>query len=157
MVDYKVTSTKFGERPKFKTPAEAATPLVNVIGEEAFTKMVDDFYDIVADSEIAHFFPQDEAELTAVKKHNVKFFLEVSGGRPQYTQENGDVDMIQFHEKFSIREQDRLEWLHCFKEVLEKVDAPDDAKQSFWDYLEIFSKHLVNVKEEERYVYNSHI
>ena len=33
------------------------------------------------------------------------------------------------------------------EEVLKKVDISQEAKQSFWNFLETFSKHTVNVDE----------
>lgn len=53
--------------------------------------------------------------------------------------------MIKAHEPFSITEKARTEWLGCMEQVLSKIDISDAAKQSFWDYLETFSKHTVNV------------
>ena len=35
------------------------------------------------------------------------------------------------------------------EEVLRKTDISDEAKQSFWDFLETFSKHTVNVDERQ--------
>jgi truncated hemoglobin YjbI len=86
-------------------------------------------------------------ELKKVKAHNVKFFIEACGGEKHYTKAVGHFDMLKTHAMFSITEKARREWLGCMEEVLKKVDISDDAKQSFWDFLETFSKHTVNVDE----------
>ena len=145
MVDYRVTNTIFGERPNYKLPNRL---FLKELGEEGFRKMMSDFYDIVVESNIANFFPQEEEELEKVKAHNTKFFIEICGGKKYYSSETGHLDMIKMHEDFSITEADRVEWLGCFREVLEKLDVSDEAKQEFWDYIEIFSKHMVNVETE---------
>lgn len=140
-MDYKVRPTNLDKLPKWSFPD---SKLYEEIGEEGFIKLFDVFYDTIAESDIANFFPQDRAELAKIKAHNVKFFIEVSGGQPIYSQENGHVDMVKMHEPFSIPEKARVEWLGCLKEVLSSVEASEDAKQSFWDYCESFSSHLVN-------------
>ncbi|MGM0533194.1 MAG: globin [Campylobacterota bacterium] len=143
MVDYKVTPTVFGQRPEYKNPDPI---FLQEVTEEGFYKLMSDFYDLVIESDIANFFPQDEALLEQVKKHNTKFFIEVCGGTPVYSREMGHVDMVKMHEEFSIPEKARLEWLGCMKEILQGLDISDEAKQTFWDYVEVFSKHLVNEK-----------
>ena len=142
-MDYKITKTKFGERPNYELPK----PLfLQEMGEEGLIKLFDEFYDIVVDSDIGNFFPQDEEELAKVKSHNVKFFIEACGGPKHYTEAVGHFDMIKAHEPFSITEKARTEWLGCMEECLKKVDISKEAKESFWKYLETFSKHTVNVE-----------
>jgi hemoglobin len=143
MVDYKVTPTVFGERPEFKTPDPI---FLQELTEEGFVRFMSDFYDLVVESDIANFFPQDKELLDKVKKHNTKFFIEICGGNSYYSDEMGHVDMVKMHEEFSIPEKARLEWLGCMREILEKQTIGDAAKQTFWDYIEVFSKHLVNEK-----------
>lgn len=143
MIDYKITKTKYGEKPDYELPKPI---FLEEMGEEGLVKLFDEFYDIVADSDIGNFFPQDEKELAKVKAHNVKFFIEACGGPKHYTQAVGHFDMMKAHEPFSITEKARTEWLGCMEECLRKVDISDEAKQSFWEYLETFSKHTVNVK-----------
>lgn len=141
MVDYKVRTTDLDKLPQWSFPT---SKLFQEIGEEGFKKLFNDFYDLIAESDIANFFPQDKEGLDKIKAHNVKFFMEISGGKPLYSQENGHVDMVVAHKPFSIPEKARVEWLGCLKILLENLEASDEAKQSFWDYCESFSSHLVN-------------
>ncbi|QDF29395.1 globin domain-containing protein [Halarcobacter anaerophilus] len=141
-MEYKITKTKFGERPDYELPKPI---FLEEMGEEGLVKLFDKFYDLLADSDIGNFFPQDEEELKKVKAHNVKFFIEACGGENYYSQTVGHFDMIKAHEPFSITEKARTEWLGCMEEVLKEFDISDEAKQSFWEYLETFSKHTVNV------------
>lgn len=143
-MEYHVSKTKFGEKPDFEYPS----PLfMQELGVEGMKKLFSDFYDIVVDSDIGNFFPQNEEELEKVKAHNVKFFIEAAGGPKFYSEAVGHFDMMKTHEQFSITEKARREWLGCMEEVLRKTDISNEAKQSFWDFLEIFSKHTVNVDE----------
>ena len=143
-MEYIIIKTQFGEKPPFEYPK----PLfLEEMGEEGLIKLFSDFYDLLVDSDIGNFFPQDPEDLKKVKAHNVKFFIEACGGEKHYTKAVGHFDMLKTHAMFSITEKARREWLGCMEEVLRKVDISDEAKQSFWDFLETFSKHTVNVDE----------
>jgi hemoglobin len=143
-MQYKVSKTNFGEKPPFQYPKPI---FLEELGEDGLIKLFSDFYDSIIDSDISNFFPQDEEDLEKIKAHNVKFFIEAAGGPKHYTQAVGHFDMMKTHEQFSITEKARREWLGCMEEVLKKVEISDEAKQSFWDFLETFSKHTVNVDE----------
>jgi len=146
MVDYTITKTVFGERPEFERP----TKYLEELSIEGFRAMMDDFYHILVESDIANFFPQDEEGLRKVIEHNTKYFIEISGGPKDYSKMMGHVDQVKMHEPFSIPDKARIEWLGCFKEVIEKQDVSDEAKQQFWNYLETHSKHMVNVPTKIR-------
>lgn len=145
-MDFKVTKTEFGEKPNFEYPKPI---FLEELGEEGLKKLFSDFYDLVVESDIGNFFPQNHEELEKVKAHNVKFFIEACGGEKYYTNAVGHFDMLKAHEQFSITEKARREWLGCMEEVLIKTNISDEAKQSFWDFLETFSKHTVNVDERQ--------
>ena len=145
-MNYSVSKTDFGNKPNFDYPKPI---FLEEMGEEKLKKLFSDFYDLVVDSDIGNFFPQDEEELEKIKAHNVKFFIEACGGEKHYTNAVGHFDMLKTHEQFSITEKARREWLGCMEEVLRKVDISNEAKQSFWDFLEAFSKHTVNVDERQ--------
>jgi hemoglobin len=145
-VDYKVSKTDFGEIPEFQYPKPI---FLKELKEEGLVKLFSDFYDLIVDSDIGNFFPQEEEDLEKIKAHNVKFFIEAAGGPKNYTKAVGHFDMLKTHEQFSITEKARREWLGTMEEVLRKTDISDEAKQSFWDFLEVFSKHTVNVREKQ--------
>ncbi|KAB7885365.1 globin domain-containing protein [Poseidonibacter ostreae] len=145
-MNYHVSKTTLGENPKFEYPKPI---FLEEMGEEGLKKLFSEFYDLIVDSDIGNFFPQDEEELEKVKAHNVKFFIEAAGGPKDYTKAVGHFDMLKTHEQFSITEKARREWLGTMEEVLRKTDISDEAKQSFWDFLETFSKHTVNVDEKQ--------
>jgi len=145
-MDYHVSKTNFGETPDFEYPKPI---FIEELGEEGLKKLFNDFYDLIVDSDIGNFFPQDEEELEKVKAHNVKFFIEAAGGPKHYSETVGHFDMVKAHEPFSITEKARREWLGTMEEVLRKTDISDEAKQSFWDFLEKFSKHTVNTPESQ--------
>ncbi len=144
---YKITPTELGKKVDFKLPDPA---FFEALGEEGIRALMYDFYDIVYESDIASFFPQDPEEFAEVKEKNTKFFIQLCGG-PKYYEDisqgmNLNDYMIKIHDDFSIYEKSRLEWLGAMKEALSRVNIDQKLKDDFWDYVEAFSKLTVNTK-----------
>lgn len=152
MVKYNYTNAAMGERPEFKAPNPE---FLKQLTPEGFQKLVDRFYEEIVDSDIAHFFPDDEEELAHIKIRNASYFMMVCGGDDRYISKfGGEFDQIKTHEMFSITNKDRLEWLGCWEEVLREIEDKVDHEhiQSYWNWLETFSKHIINFeKDRETY------
>ena len=149
-----ISPIKDGEKIEFKNP----TKFYEAIGgQEGMKRLMYDFYDRIYESDIAHFFPQDEDEFEKVKEKNTRFFIQLCGG-PKIYEEAGDMDlnkyMIHFHNEFSINEKARIEWLGTMREALDAIkDLDEDAKEEFWDYLDKFSKLTVNSFSDNKDIY----
>ncbi|KIM08379.1 MAG: globin [Sulfurovum sp. FS06-10] len=145
-MSYEITKVVKGEEVHFKKPTAEFYEAVG--GEEGMRKLMYDFYDIIYESDIANFFPQDEEEFEKVKEKNTKFFIQLCGGPKVYEGETEGMElneyMIRLHDDFSIYEKSRYEWLGCMEEALRKVDMEQRIKDDFWAYLESFSKLTVN-------------
>jgi len=145
-MSYEISKVVKGESVNFKKPSAEFFKAVG--GEEGMRTLMYDFYDIIYESDIAHFFPQDEEEFEEVKAKNTRFFIQICGGPKVYDSETGGMNldefMIRLHDDFSIYEKSRYEWLGCMEEALRKVDIEQKIKDDFWDYLENFSKLTVN-------------
>lgn len=145
-MSYEVSKVVKGEEVNFKKPTQEFYEAVG--GEEGMRTLMYDFYDIIYESDIANFFPQDEEEFAEVKEKNTKFFIEICGGPKVYGADTKglklDEYMIRLHDDFSIYEKSRYEWLGCMEEALRKVDMDQRIKDDFWKYLETFSKLTVN-------------
>ncbi len=151
-MEYQITDVVKGEEVDFKLPDPAFFEAVG--GVEGMKKFMYNFYDIIYDSEIAHYFPQDREEFDKVKEKNTKFFIQICGG-PKVYEEAGGMDlneyMIRVHDDFSINEKARISWLGCMMEALEELDVDPKLKKSFWDYVESFSKLTVNTFSDGAY------
>ena len=143
---YEVSKVIKGEEVSYKNPSSEFYKAIG--GEEGMRALMYDFYDIIYESDIAHFFPQDEEEFEAVKEKNTRFFIQLCGGPKVYEDELEGRDlnehMIRIHDDFSIYEKSRYEWLGCMEEALRKVDVDQAIIDDFWSYLENFSKLTVN-------------
>ena len=142
-----ITPVKKGEQVHFHDPV---VEFYNAVGgEDGMRELMYNFYDKIYESDIAHFFPQDEDEFAEIKVKNTKFFIQICGGPKVYEDEAKGVElneyMIRLHDDFSITEKSRIEWLGTMREALNEVKGVD-AKliEDFWNYLENFSKLTVN-------------
>ncbi|HHO42375.1 MAG TPA: globin [Epsilonproteobacteria bacterium] len=153
---YPITPTKQGEKVSFKNPNPA---FYEALGEDGIRALMYDFYDIIYESDIAHFFPQDPEEFAKTKEKNTRFFIQLCGGPKAYEEEAKGVElneyMLRLHDDFSIYEKSRLEWLGAMREALEKVDIAQELKDDFWNYVEAFSKLTVNTTVDGNKYYTS--
>jgi len=143
---YKITKTVKDQEVPFKRPSPELFEAVG--GAEGMQKLMYSFYDIIYESDIQNFFPQDRTEFDKVKVKNTKFFVQLCGGPKVYEQESGGMDldefMIRVHDDFTIDDNARIEWLGCMSQALESYDMDEALKQDFWNYVEAFSKLTVN-------------
>lgn len=150
MVDYYYTNAVMGERPKSTNPNKEFLEQLTVAG---FNKMINEFYEIVLDSNIAYYFPDEEEEIELIKKRNGSYFMMMCGGDERYLTKYGGVfDQIKTHEMFSIPNKARIEWLGCWEDVLRNIEDKVEHQhiQSYWNWLEVFSKHIVNYENDRR-------
>jgi hemoglobin len=143
-----MTKAIMGERPQVVLPNKE---FLKQLKEDGFKVMIDDFYELIIDSDIAHFFPDDEDELELIKIRNGSYFMMMCGGDDSYiSKHGGDFDQVKTHKMFSIPDKARYEWLGCWQEVLEKLEFKVEHKdiQSYWNWLEVFSKHIVNFEND---------
>jgi len=69
------------------------------------------------------------------------------GGPPLYQQLYGPPMMRARHLPFPIDEAARLEWLACFRRVLDRsanYNFPEQHLEDFWNFLVAFSGWMVN-------------
>jgi hemoglobin len=150
MVDYYYTKAAMGERPKITLPNKE---FLEQLTPKGFMDMINIFYTIVLDSDISHYFPDDEEEIALIKKRNGSYFMMMCGGDERYISKfGGDFDQIKTHKMFSIPDKARIEWLGCWEETLTEIsDRVDDEHiQSYWNWLEVFSKHIVNYENDTK-------
>lgn len=104
-------------------------------------------YDLLRVSKIKDMFPQDDAEFEQAKINSADFFIQICGGVDYFNQHRGNPMMVKRHAPFKITPNARVVWLECYIEILKDLDMPDDLKQSFWNYLDIFSMWMINSNE----------
>lgn len=132
-----------GGRPQVTRPD---VRLLSCVGETGIRKMVSDHYDILRTSEIGDMFPRWDKEFEAAKLRSSDFFIQALGGPDYFNQNQGSPKLVSRHVHFKITAQAREIWLGAYKEILPKLDAPEELVVSFWNYLNVFSIWMVNTK-----------
>ncbi|CAA6810750.1 MAG: Globin [uncultured Campylobacterales bacterium] len=130
-------------RPEVKP---ASKEFLTILKEEGIRDLISDFYDNLIESEIKDLFPTGEG-FEKAKQHSADFFIQYFGGPAYFNQNRGRPMMAARHSAFRITPSARLVWLECFKMSLEKITMDETIKQSFWDYIDIFSIWMVNTPE----------
>ncbi|NOR74723.1 MAG: globin [Draconibacterium sp.] len=137
------TTNKYtvGEHPNVTLPS---SEMFSLLKEDGIRKMVSDHYDLLIESTIKDLFPKNPIALEKAKEHSADFFIQICGGPEYFNKNRGRPLLKKRHMPFKITAAGREEWLNCYKPVLEKMDLPENVIQSFWNYLDIFSKWMVN-------------
>lgn len=130
-----------GVRPGVTLPSKQ---MYELLGEEGMRQMVSDHYDLVVQSPIKDLFPKNPIALEKAKEHSADFFIQICGGPEYFNQNRGRPQLNRRHQPFSITAEGRIEWLKCYQQVLSKLDLSEDVLLSFWNYLDVFSKWMVN-------------
>lgn len=136
-----INKIPYGVRPDVPKPDNQ---LLTIIGEDGVRKMISDFYDLLVESSIKDLFPPKGIGLDMSKRKSADFFIQRLGGPNYYEQKRGNPMLAARHRYFKITPEARIIWLDCFKQVLEKLDAPEKVVHSFWEYLHDFSNWMVN-------------
>ena len=137
-------------------PPDAGTlsrEIYGIMGEAAIFAMLDEFYQRLGRSEIAHLFPRGEDALRHASEKSGAFFSFLLGGPALYQQRYGRPMMRARHLPFRIDENARRVWLREFFGVLEnapqKHGFPAQHLPGFMDFLDRFSGWMVNTADEE--------
>jgi len=130
-----------GVRPAVTLPTKQ---MLELLGEEGMRKMVSDFYDLLINSTLKDLFPKNPIAVEKAKEHSADFFIQICGGPQYFNQNRGMPQLNRRHQPFKITAEGREIWLNCYKEVLLKLDLPSEVLLSFWNYLDVFSKWMVN-------------
>ena len=140
-----ITTAQLGEKPPVSKAFPAFYP---EIGEERFREMVSQHYELLKVSSIKNLFPVDDAEeFAAAKKHAADFMIQICGGPAYFNASLGAPMMGRRHAPFAITPEARLVWLELYAEVLAPLaddGVSEENIESFWRYLEVFSKHMIN-------------
>lgn len=142
---FSISQFEFGQRPPVILPSPE---FLEKLTEEGMRKLVSDHYDLLSQSEIKNLFPRIDEALDKAKQRSSDFFIQICGGHPYFNENRGKPMLAKRHATFTITPEARMVWLDCYKQVLSKLDLPEELVQSFWNYLNVFSFWMVNKKNK---------
>ncbi len=141
MIELRITDAIKGSRPPVVLPPEG---ILEVLTEKGVRKLISDHYDRIKTSEISHLFPTEEVIFEAAKKNSADFFVQILGGPTYYNENRGAPMLVRRHMPFAITAEARIVWLEIYKELLPKLNLPDNLLLSFWNYFDLFSIWMIN-------------
>jgi len=145
-MNFKITPAQFGQRPQVTLPNPK---ILDHLGEEGMRKLISDHYDLLKQSNIRGLFPPTDEAFEMAKKHSSDFFIQICGGERHFDKNRGAPRMVGRHAPFRITAEARNIWLESYIMVLNSLDMSDELKESFWNYLDIFSIWMINSVDED--------
>lgn len=128
--------------------------MYELLGEEGVRKMVSDHYDLLVESDIKDLFPPKGYGLEQAKERSADFFVQKLGGPDYFNQNRGAPKLSQRHSYFKVTPEGRITWLKCYREVLLKLELPEEVIVAFWDYLHGFSNWMVNTPSDNQQLFS---
>ncbi|GAA3053022.1 OsmC family protein [Actinocorallia glomerata] len=112
-------------------------------GHETFQRIVDVFYDQVAeDPDFRAMYPEEDLE--PAKRRLLMFLEQYWGGPRTYQAERGHPRLRMRHMPFRVDAQARDTWLRYMRRAVEAADLSPMHEQILWDYLERAAHSMVN-------------
>ncbi|MDZ5078413.1 globin [Nesterenkonia sp. HG001] len=112
-------------------------------GHETFRRIVDVFYDQVAeDPEFRALYPEEDLE--PAKRRLLMFLEQYWGGPRTYQAERGHPRLRMRHMPFRVDAAARDTWLRYMRRAVEEAELSPLHEQILWDYLERAAHSMVN-------------
>lgn len=111
-------------------------------GSDYFVRLVDRFYDRVADDDVLRpLYPED---LTEARRHTALFLMQYWGGPTTYDNERGHPRLRMRHAPFVIGQPERDAWLaHMLASVADEPVHPE-VEVMFVEYFDRASTAMMN-------------
>ena len=115
-------------------------------GTETFTKLVDKFYEGVAEDPLLRpMYPEDEL---GPAKERLRMFLEQYWGGPHtYSEQRGHPRLRMRHNVFKITPAAKNAWLKHMRVAVDSLTLSPLNEAMLWDYLERAATSLINNME----------
>ncbi|MDO5663495.1 MAG: globin, partial [Brachybacterium sp.] len=115
-------------------------------GRDTFVRLVDRFYEGVADDELLRpMYP--ERDLTGAKHRLTMFLVQYWGGPKDYGSERGHPRLRIRHGIFPVSPAARDAWLRHMRVAVESLELSPLHESTLWDYLERAAHSLVNTHD----------
>lgn len=113
-------------------------------GETFFERLVDRFYEGVANDEVLLRLYPEPNDLAGARKRLTLFLMQYWGGPTTYSDERGHPRLRQRHFPFAIGERERDHWLVHMCKAIDELSPSDDIRAQLTEYVTNAATHLVN-------------
>ncbi len=115
----------------------------SVGGHPTFVKLIDVFYDGVADDEILRpMYPEEDLE--PAKERFLMFLEQYWGGPKTYSETRGHPRLRMRHHPYQVTPAARDRWLLHMRHAIDSLELPPLQEATLWDYMERAAHSLVN-------------
>ncbi len=129
--------------PSGEDPSRRDSFYATVGGHDTFVRLVDAFYQGVADDPVLR--PMYPEEDLGPARHRLTMFLEQYWGGPTaYSQERGHPRLRMRHVPFTVDPDARDRWLAHMRLAVDSLGLAPLPRATLWDYLERAAHSLVN-------------
>lgn len=116
-------------------------------GHETFVRLVDVFYEGVAEDPVLRpMYPEED--LGPARRRLTMFLEQYWGGPGTYSAERGHPRLRMRHVPFKVNPAARDRWLHHMRAGVDALGLPPVYEATLWDYLERAAHSLVNTFDE---------
>ena len=126
------------------TPARASF-FDAVGGEPFFRRLVDKFYEGVADDPLLRpMYPEED--LGPARDRLTLFLMQYWGGPGTYSETRGHPRLRMRHAPFEVSPAARDAWLSHMKAAVDAMGLPEEHHAALWEYLERAAYFMVNAE-----------
>lgn len=136
-----------GLRVGRSVPAEQQSFFDAVGGHETFVRLVDRFYEGVADDDLLRpMYPEEQ--LDGARERLTLFLEQYWGGPTTYSETRGHPRLRMRHAGFRIGPAARDAWLRHMRDAVDSLALPPLQHELLWDYLERAAHSLLNTFDD---------
>lgn len=136
-----------GLRVGRSVPAEQQTFFDSVGGHETFVRLVDRFYEGVAEDEVLRpMYPEEQ--LDGARERLTLFLEQYWGGPGTYSETRGHPRLRMRHAGFRIGPAARDAWLRHMRDAVDSLALPPLQHELLWEYLERAAHSLLNTFDD---------
>jgi hemoglobin len=115
-------------------------------GHESFVRLVDRFYEGVAEDPLLRpMYP--EQDLTGARERLMMFLEQYWGGPKTYGETRGHPRLRIRHAPFPVSPAARDAWLAHMRDAVDSLELPPLLADTLWDYLERAAHSMVNTHD----------
>jgi hemoglobin len=125
--------------------SDRQTTVYDQVGGMAFfERLVDRFYEGVADDPVLLPLYPEPHDLAPARRRLTLFLAQYWGGPTHYSDERGHPRLRMRHAPFSIGGEERDRWLVHMRAAVASLDPPADLERALLDYFDMAAESMRN-------------
>jgi hemoglobin len=128
---------------------EGDTSFQTAGGEAGIQRLVEDFYEVMAERDYARtIYEMHPGDIALSIDKLSRFLCGWLGGPKRYSEKYGGIAIPPAHKHLPIKEPEMKAWLDCMAEAVARQPYPDDFKQYLIEQLAVPAGRIVVLREK---------